>query len=211
MKTATEQMVDALLMEAEMEAATLITTAASYASANKITFAAGDKWSNYSGSTDPSDQVRVGATAVRNACGRPPNSIVMDWQVAETLSHHPAVVDLVKYTHKDQLTGTGLPPYLWGLKVIAAGGMYDSALRGATMSLSNIWGKYCCIAYIHPKPGLETITLGVTFKKGDRKVLKSFDEKVGVDGSWFLKAVLPRTDKKLIAATCGYLITNAIA
>lgn len=211
MKDTVAAMLDTLLLEKEVRAKTLICTAGSYGSSNKKTLSGTARWDDYSaGLSDPIGDISTAKKAVYASCGRPANSVIFDWKVGEVLSKHPDIIDLVKYTDKTTLKAGGLPPSILGLNVLEAGSFYDSAKRGQTTSFATIWGTFCVVAYVNPKPTTKSITLGITFQKGTRKVLKVWDPKVGVNGAYYVKVTLPEMDEKLISANCGYLFTTCI-
>jgi hypothetical protein len=209
MENVTASMLDVLLLEKEIRAKTLVCTAASYGAANKATLTGNNRWDIYtSADSDPISDISTAKQAVYDSCGKPANVIAFDWAVGEVLSKHPAIHELVKYTDPTLLTNGGLPKVIEGLTVVEAGGQYDSAKRGQTMSRTKVWGTFCLVAYVNPKPTKECITLASNFVKGTRKKAKVYDEKIGTNGAWYVKQTLPKMDEKMIAANCGYLFTT---
>lgn len=205
----TETLTDVIDLDYEYRVATLVCTAGSYASANKVTLSGTSQWSDYSsGVSDPISNIKTAKAAIRASSGKVPNVIAMDYKVALTLAHHPDIVDLRKYTNPELLTASGLPPVLFGLKVLEAGVIQDTAKKGQTMALSPVWGTYCLVGYSEPQPHLKSISLALTFDWKGREVTKDWDYKAK---GWYIEVSQRGLDEKLIAASCGYLITGAIA
>jgi len=103
----------------------------------------------------------------------------------------------------------GLPPILWGLKVVIAETIYASTDRIGTSAptIAALWGDNCLICYIDPNPSLYGLTFMKTFvpRDGQLQVIKGDYEstKHGYDIQ-----VYEECDEKVICAECGYLITN---
>ena len=203
----TEFLTDLIMLRLEKEAATLVTTSSNYAHSNTATLSGTSQWSDYSNST-PLTNFKTGKATVRKLIGREANSMVLGGDVAETLSLHPDIKDMRKYTDPNLLTDAGLPPKLLGLKVIEGKATEDVAYEGLSASMSYIWGKYAAIMYIAPRAGIKTLSFGYTFRvKGFRRVKKWREEKRGGD----MIEVADNFVTKEVADECGYLFVDAIA
>lgn len=194
-------------MNIENRMAALVTSTSNITQYTTLT--AATQWSNYTSDTsDPESAIKTAKTTIFAATGRVANTIVFSESIAETLAHHPTLVDLRKYTDPNLLSDSGLPKKIFGLNILVAAGVYNSAKLGQTASLSEIWGDNALIAYVNPNPGRKSLTLGVTFEYGGRQVFKYREDKVESD---IVRVKEGGVDEVLIAAACGYLITDVLA
>ncbi len=200
---------DILLLDREYRVKTLVCTAGSYGANNKQTLSGTSQWSDYSsGNSDPIGVIKDAQAAIKASSGKEANFIAFDYKVGLTLSHHPDIVDLIKYTNPTLLTRSGLPPVLFGLEVVESGAILDSTAKGQTMTLGSVWGTFCLIGFSQPAPYIKSISLALTFAKGLRQVTKDWDYK---KKAYYVETSEPDMDEKLITANCGYLVTAAIA
>lgn len=124
---------------------------------------------------DPSSDVfgliNTAVDAIRLAGGKLPNTVVMNYEVAQALSKHPAVLDRLSSYDTKVLTPALLGQLLStnGVKItedriLTGWSAYNSAVEGQTDSFTNIWGKYFLLCYVDPSPvTLRNDTLGKTF------------------------------------------------
>ena len=200
-------------IQREVRVATIIEATASYASSSHYTTLTGtDQWSDYTGS-DPEGVIKTAKLQVLNACGVAANTMSMPANVAQKLSGHPAVRDVKKFNAKydalqiDDLL-EGLPPRLWGLRVVVSHATYNSANPGQTQANAAIWGKHCFIGYVNPNPSpldqswmYQFENLPLTIKKGRSEYLgHSTIIEAGED-----------VDEKVVASAAGYIAKSVIA
>lgn len=201
-----QMLTDQIDLELENRLASLITTSNI---TQNTTLTTNYQWNNYDSSTsDPEKDIKTAKVTIQAATGRAPNTIVMGYQVAENLAHHPTIVELRKYTSPEFLNDAGLPSRLFGLNVLLANAVYDNTKQGQATSLAELWGKNVLVAYVDPNPGLRSITLGVTFEYGGRVVEKYEEQNTRSD---IIRVLEQGIDEAIIAASCGYLIVSAIA
>jgi len=74
--------------------------------------------------------------------GRFPTDMIIPWQIARVLKRHPAVRDLLRFTHSDILVNGDLPPTIFNLKVHIPTVPYTSTQEGLTATHTNVWGDY---------------------------------------------------------------------
>lgn len=88
--------------------------------------------------------IKTGALAVRGKVGRKTNAIVMDEAVAYAVALQADIREIIKYTVPgDRIISEGgsvLPPQIHGHRVLVASAMRNTAKKGATETLDEIWG-----------------------------------------------------------------------
>jgi hypothetical protein len=124
------------------------------------------QWSDYTNST-PLTNIRSGKVAVRLGVGREANTFLASFETAMTLADHPSIKDLIKYTHPEALTESGLPDTIRGMKVLVAKAISNTGDDAIPGSFQGVMGKNAVIAYVNPSPGLKTISFGWTFEAPD--------------------------------------------
>jgi len=201
----TEFLTEKLAVFQENEAASIAFS--TVAIPNNVTLSAGDQWSAFD-TSDPFDDIETGKESIRSKAGREPNLIICGSEVFAKLKHHPDLLERVKYTAKGILTEDILAS-LFGVESFLVGrAMKDTAVEGQTPSLGYIWGKDLLIAYVAPRPGLKTLTLGLTLRvRGYRKTKRFRLDLRGGD----LIEVSDNYCIKIVASDCGYLIKSAVA
>lgn len=116
------------------------------------------------------------------------------------------VDELRKYTDPSLLTQSGLPPVVWGLKVVEPQSTYDTAQEGQVASYAETWGNNVVVSHINPNPmGLRTLTFALTFQKRAFEVRKWREEKKRSD----VIEVTHLYDSKIVAPACGFVYQNA--
>lgn len=225
----TVQLSERLLLDNELSVAALVGKRANYPASNKValtTGGAGTSWAQYASANSlPFNDIKNGKLAVIKGIAREPNRMLISVDAARALADHPNVKDLVKYTHPESLTMSGLPKSIRGLEVIEGAQQKNTAGEGAAYSGANIWAAddataLALIYYAAPNPAPRTVSMGYTFEAPDDTtgarglaVRKWREEK--------RKGVMVETafmrDWRLIALDSGnlnlggYLITSATA
>jgi hypothetical protein len=198
---------DIIALRLEYAQAVLATTAANYAASNKITLAGVDQWSDFSGTSDPIDDIEVAKEAVRAQIAKRPNTVVMGAAVFAKLKQHPKIVDRIKYTGRDVAT-TDLLASLFGVKQVLVG---DAVYENDAGVMVDVWGKFVVVAYTemggiadHGRP-----TFGYTYGlRGFPVAEQPYPDRNAK--SW----IYPVTDEVspvIAGAAGGYLISAAVA
>ncbi|HZO90531.1 MAG TPA: hypothetical protein VFB38_19545 [Chthonomonadaceae bacterium] len=172
----TIQLTERLLLDNEGMVATLVGKRGNYPSSNKAaltTGGAGTSWASYSSTNSlPFNDIKNGKLAVIRGIAREPNAFLLSVDAARTLADHPNVKDLVKYTHQDALTVSGLPKVMRGLTVIEGTTQKNTAAEGLAYSGSNLWqaddGSAMALIFYRPTtPSLRAVSFGYTFEAPD--------------------------------------------
>jgi hypothetical protein len=132
-----------ILRNLEIKAATLLQDSSSTFSSYTTT--AGTAWSDVS-SSDPIEDVRTAAIAIRGACGLNPMNLcgICDWRLFEYLRDNEAIIQRLKYAgfndpNKAKITHQMIADALGLKELIVAGGVKNTSDRGRTTSISSIW------------------------------------------------------------------------
>jgi len=173
---ATILLTERLLLDNELLVAKKTMTSASYATANKVlltTGGSGTSWAQYASANSlPFSNIVNAKVAVMAGIVREPNSFVGNMNTCRTLADHPLLKELVKYTHQDALTVSGLPKVMRGLDVFEAPQQYNTAAEGASFSGGSMWVNAASqdtalIYYRSLAPSPRSVSYGYTFEAPD--------------------------------------------
>ncbi len=116
-----------------------------------------------SASSDPVKVVKAQITAMQEATGYKPNTMVLSPYVRDALLEHPDVLDRIKYTQKG-IASIDLLAQLFGVdNIYVASAISNSAAKGETEATSFIMGKHALLCYSQPRPGLKKPSAGYIF------------------------------------------------
>ena len=201
-----EGLLSLLLIKKENRVATLLTTAANYASDHKETLTGGDQWSDFINS-DPEAKIEE-AREVVALSGFEPNTIMVPVTTWRKIRQHPQIRALIKNLDSKLLTDDMIVPSLFGLELVVPGGRNVTSLPGATEAIARIWGDFVWIGYVNKKanPVKMDPTFAYTFQAAGRKTETFKDRKNEIIDVQFDIAV-----EKITAAVSGFLLTDVIA
>ncbi len=198
---------NALTLRLEVDQATVATTAGSYGSGNKTTLTSTAQWSDFSGTSDPINDIETAKEAVRSGVGLRANTIVMGAKVFAKLRQHPKVVDRMKYTGRDVATAEILAA-LFGVQRVLVGDAITATDAGV---FSDVWGKFVVVAYtdLGSMAEMGRPSYGYTYQLNGYPMVEPprYDE----DTRTWLYDVADAVKPVLTAPLAGYLITTAVA
>lgn len=197
---------DMILLGKEKRVSTDFTTTSNYASASWYSTPA-NGWDTAAGT--PFADIQNAKIQVMY-CTRAANAFATSYQVAVTLARHADLVDLIKYTHPDFISTSGLPNPLWGLKTIISEAQVVNVNQGQTITAANkafIWGKNAIIFYLNPSPGRYDIAFEVAFT---HLALQTSRWRIEDPEATYIK-VKERRAEKIISNVAGYLYSSVIA
>lgn len=205
----TEHITECLLLDREYRVANLILDSTNsqwgaYASThfNNLALAWDDKVA-----ADPRSDFYYAKFQIFLDSRRTANTVLLPVEIAYRLAQMDQVDELRKYTDPGLLTDSGLPPKVWGLKVVECQSTYDRNPDGNAAAFSETWGTNVVFAFINPQPmGLKTLTFCLTFQKRAFEVRKWREEKRKSD----VVEVTHLYDSHIVAPACGFVYTNAI-
>lgn len=168
-----------------------------------------DQWSD--NSSDPYSDIITGIKTIQAATGLKAVKMVVGGEVwYDGLLNHPDIVDRVKHTTKlagDANITPSLVGQIFGLDLRVSDFLYNSANEGQTVVLAWSWGKKVLIFFSPRSPSVKKAALGYTLTRKDLEVRKYYER---AKRTTFVE-VSHDTDEKTVDATCGYLITAAVA
>lgn len=203
-----EDLTNDLLLGREKRVADIVTAAASYASANKVTL--GTAWT--SSSSTPISDIQTG----KRACAVPPNVGICDEVSFDALARHPDIISTLRGTAgavRGLATQAEIASY-FGLEAIHVGKCkYNTANPTATASYSYVWPQgVFLLGRIVATPRAKEITLARTYRKrGDgltMNVVSEVQKMPGTKGVLFVKVAMEEL-VQLVAADVGYRIGGA--
>lgn len=198
---------DIIAARLEFAQAALATTAGNYGAGNKVTLSGTSQWSDYSGTSDPTNDIETAKEAIRTQIGRRPNTVIMGAAVFAKLRNHPKILDRIKYTGRDSAT-PDLLANLWGVQRVLVG---DAVQENDSGTMVDVWGKFVVVAYTE-LGGLADMgrpTFGYTYQLNGYPVVENPYQDRNAK-SW----VYPVTDEVqpvIAGAAGGYLISAAVA
>jgi hypothetical protein len=163
-----------------------------------------------------SDPIAVSVTAkntIRAACGKAPDTIIMDWQLAETLRYHPKIVRNLGYADNraGSLTNDELAKALGVRRLLVADVVYNSAKEGQSDSLSPLWGKDMIFCVAPDSPSKMQKSLGYRLQIAGEGARKVFKQPVFNPPDATEILVQDEYDMLLVETACAYLVKNAMA
>lgn len=201
----TETITEKLMLDREVALATILGDTAQLTL--NTTLSGTSQWNDYSNS-DPVGDVRTARTAIHRATFKKPNTMILSKEVFDQLTEHPAVIERIKYSQLGVVTAELLARLFQVEKILIGEAGQNTAVEGQSDSLSYVWGKNCILAFINPKVGLKTVTLGLTFTYQERQVKRWYDD--DREGT-YVRVGKDNYTQKIIVSDCGYLIKNAVA
>jgi len=163
----------------------------------------------------PIDDVKKGRKTIHDTIGMEPNTLIISYSTFLELGVCDSIIDRIKYTTPAVQRGdvnVALLAQAFGVeKILVAGSLYNSAKKGKTATLANLWpDEYAMLCVTSDSPMLgELPCIGRTFLwTGDspsNSVIESYrDETVRAD----VIRVRHDTDEEFIATNCAYLLGN---
>lgn len=117
----------------------------------------------------PIDDINAGILAVRAACGMTPNTLILPFKVFRNLRRCAQIVDLLKYTYPGKDINTMSPAQLAEIlgvpKVLVGDEQYNSAKKGQSASLGEIWNpEYAMLTITATSESFDEPCIGRIFR-----------------------------------------------
>ncbi len=211
----TQALKNGLMLDLEVEIATAMTTAGSYAASNKTTLVGTAQWS------DPASKPKSDVLTAHSAMVKKGNTMIVGQQVHNALLTNAEIKDAVKYTQGAVDVSNVLARYFNVERYFVGEAFQDTAADGQAESLGYIWGKFAWIGYINYKleSAMDLISkpsfgyLPISAERGDLWKAYSVppDPRVGSgEGMEYVK-VDGKYEPLYCAYDLGYLISEAVA
>lgn len=137
---------DVLLLDYELEVATLATTAGTYAAGNVLALAGATKWSAATGT--PVTDIATAAELIRKKIGKRPNKLTLSPDALLALKFNPQVKDYLPNTQTGPASIDQLKTIL-NIQEIEIG---DAIWKDSSGAGFDVWGNNAILAYV-PKIG----------------------------------------------------------
>jgi len=197
-----------MALRLEKAAADIACTAGTYASGNKTTLTSTAQWSDYTGVSQPLQNIETAKEAIRAATGKRPNTIVMGAQVFAKLRQHPVIVDRLKYTGRDVATVEIMAALMGVQRVLVGDAIYSN---DAGTAFTDVWGKFVVIAYteLGSVADMGAPSYGYTYNLNGYPMAE--EPYLDRNSKSWVYPVTRAEAPVLASASAGYLITTAVA
>lgn len=186
--------------------------AANYPASNQVTLPNGSDYQWSAANSTPIEDIQ---TAIES-CFMRANTLVFGIEAWMALRSNPQILDAVKGATRFQAAGGGMATIsevadLFEVKKLLVGrARFNSAKPGQAPTFTRLWGPHAAALYVADKPGIKTVTFGVTFAESLRRTMRDFDAKRGIKGAHYFK-VAWNSAECVIASNVGYFIQDATA
>jgi hypothetical protein len=190
----------------ERRVATIMLTAANYASANQIT--ASNAWSNLTSGTPVADI--LGALEKMPGNGDDTKIVAACSDVVfNKLRQHPTLLQLKGMT-SGLLSAQEILEYFGIDEIHVSKVSYNTAAKGLAASYSRVWSSTQFVLTTQPRttPSAETSVFAVSFRHGSFDVMKWFDPSEGGHGADIVKVTHDTHAAKIIQSDMGVLISS---
>lgn len=126
-----------------------------------VTLSGTSQFSDYSNSS-PLTRFKTARQAVKDGCGKMPDTAWMDSRVANVLKFHPELLDFLgfKFTKPGGLSMDSLAQALDVKRILIADADYNTAKEGQADALSAIWGKHLWFGVCPEKAATQQVSAG---------------------------------------------------
>jgi hypothetical protein len=193
-------------LKLENKIAAIAQDLATFPSGNKVTLAAGDKFTNLT--SNPFDVFDTAKEAVRGKIAKRPNVCLLGAQSYKALKNHPAIIDRIKYTQHAVIT----PELLRNLLDFDELYVGDAVSANDAGVFSDVWSDNVIVAYVPkaqsdlPRSYYEP-AFAYTLKKKDFPIVDMYDESGKVQIVRNTSIFIP----KVVGSEAGYLINDTNA
>ena len=160
------------------------------------------KW-DASSATTIFKNIKTAKTSIFNQCGEEPNRIAFSRSVADALSVSAEFI--ARYAGVDpKVTSCAIPPQIDDMETVVLKTRYNTAKKGQTASISEVFGDVCYIGYVSDIPDPFALSGAATFKpedKPDIKINKWFDP---ATQCWIVEYEMWETNI-VVAQECWYV------
>ena len=193
----------------EVRVAGIVGAAGSY-SGNTVAIAASDRLDTATGG-DPGGIMDTARASVWEGMGPGRWVVAVSLSVHNVLKRHPRILDTFKY-------GGSAPPFATRQMLaeffevdeyVVGKARKDTANRNQTASYSRIWPDVIALVRVSQQPSLRNAAFGYVLQDKPTRQDMWFRLEDGGQGVWTTRAT--RADQeKVVAPTCGYLVTTPI-
>jgi len=165
-----------------------------------------NQWSDFVNS-DPATDVAVGKDTVLQNTGMAPNTLLVGQEVFKYLRMHPDALDRYKHTQAGILTQDQIAQWLDVDRIIVGSAIVNTAAKGASDSMSYVWGKNATLMYVTGNPSISEPSGAYIFQKSAPTTKRFREEAEAQD----VVEVSLLTDIKVTSSDCGYYFPSCVA
>jgi len=174
-----------------------------------------NEWdANHYSDAVPIGDVKTGRKAIHDACGAEPDTLIVSYGTFLQLGLINQIIDRLKYTNAEVKRGD-IPAALLATafdveRVLVGKGRYNSAKKGQTAVLADIWDdEYAMLCVTNKSRDIKKPCVGRTFlwtkDSTENTMVESYrDEDVRSD----VIRVRQHTDEEIILVAAAYLLSN---
>ncbi len=196
---------EGLAFRREVRIANVLTTAGNFGG-NTTAIGAGQEWNSSTGG----NPVKLIQAAVDQVFPGPSATRLVGYcsvNVFRTLSRHPAIRDIFKYTREGFATASQLAGY-FGLDDLLVGkARQDTTPLAASATVGRIWADVFGVVRVAAAPSVRCYQFGTTFRFGPILAQQIYKQELGRAGGYIAKVTLSE-DHRVVASRAGFLITN---
>jgi len=209
---------DLVLLSREFDAATVLTTAASFTNV-KAYVDDTKRWDAYknaaSDNSTPANDIDTAIELCALACGKLPNLAIVPWKVARYLYRHPdfQTKEVIGAGPANKaLVAAYIKEWFNIANILIPTALYvdaPSAASDAWGDFSWVWGTSVFLGYVNPAPTQRSITCAATFTKIPGRETRKWD----VDDPPRAEMIQVRENglhEKLVFEKAGYVFTGTI-
>lgn len=202
----TELITEQFLLAKEIRVATLVLGSGVTTS---TTLSGNYQWNSGNAASVPLTNIATGITAVYDAIGVEPNTMIMSRAVRDCLKEHSTITAKMIYTNPVFTVEDFLKQYFGFDNVLVGKARYQSTNAGQTATLSAVWSDTVLLAYIAPPPtpSNKRKTLGYQMVWKPLRISRVREETVQT--TWVRGS--ESQDEKITCATAGYRIIDTLA
>ena len=134
---------DIIALSREVAAANIALNADNYDNNHKVTLTGGDKWSDYSGTSDPLQDVDDAIEAVRASRGMRPNTVNLSPRAFKAARRHPKVLSWFNNTNNRSVVSREDLAAAFGVQNVVVG---DAVYDNGTATV-DVWGSDVVVAF----------------------------------------------------------------
>lgn len=203
---ATELTLDLIMLDREKRVSGLVQDENTYEANMRATLTGTDQWDD--SASKPIEQIEDAKLVPFMT----PNVMVTNRKSLLALRRNQSIVRAYHgNTGSDGMVPVSFLEELFELRILVGAARYNSANKGQTMTLTELWGNHCSLHYINgnamPNRGL---TFGLTAQYESRIVRTKQDDNVGLRGATVLQ-VGESVKELILASDTAYFFKNVLA
>ena len=160
-KAAADYVMNGLLIQREVQWGTSFFKTGVWAT-DKVGNTDFNQWDD-DGDSDPITDVSKGRGTILSSTGKKPNTMVVGFNVHESLKKHPLILDRYKYTSSDSITTEMLARLFEVDRYLVCESVQVTSQEGETISTAFVLGSHVLLCYSDPAPTLMSVSAGLTF------------------------------------------------